>query len=223
MNPLPGKRMEAIIRYACVVGSALAAISCAAVFAVSCMLGVREHTSSGMLIELALFGILTGLTSYLSWGFWQETFPNSTEEIITELEPLNLDSIKFYDVATNYLLGRLRSIRNSGLEFIVFAALCLAIINSSRGNWLSPVEGFGLGLFCLIVGWTPFKIGKYGIRMITTAREADTECRLNALRQLARGRTFRGDPIVAFISQQLDDEDQAAEPVGAEPVGIDAC
>ncbi|HMD53813.1 MAG TPA: hypothetical protein VKJ65_04605, partial [Phycisphaerae bacterium] len=81
-------------------------------------IGVREQTSSGMLIVLPLFGILTVFTSYLSWGFWGESFPNSIEEIIAELQTLNFHSIKFYDVATDYFLGRLRSIRNSGLAFI---------------------------------------------------------------------------------------------------------
>jgi hypothetical protein len=45
--------------------------------------------------------------------------------------------------------------------------------------------------------------------MIVTAQKANTECRLNALRQLAKGRTFRADPIGAFISQQFDDESQS--------------
>ncbi|HMD53814.1 MAG TPA: hypothetical protein VKJ65_04610 [Phycisphaerae bacterium] len=65
------------------------------------------------------------------------------------------------------------------------------------------------GLFFFIVGWTPFRIGKCGMHMIVTAQKADTECRLNALQQLAKGRTFRGDPIGAFISQQFDDEGQS--------------
>jgi hypothetical protein len=203
-----GKKMAAIIRYACAVGSTIATIFCAAVLAISCIMGVRGHTSSGLLIVLPLFGFLTGLTSYLSWGFWQESFPKSTGEIIAELQTLSFHSLKFYDVATGYFLARLRSIRNSGLAFICFAAICLAIINASGGNWQSTVGKFVLGLFCFMVGWAPFTIGKYGIRMIITARNADTECRLNTLRQLASGRTFRGDPIGAFISQQFDDEDQ---------------
>jgi hypothetical protein len=132
------------------------------------------------------------------------------KKVIAKLQTLNFHSVEFYHVATNYFCRRLRVIRNCGLFFIIFAALSLVIVLTTRESWLFDIKFCAFSLFCAIIGWTPFRIGKYGIQMIKTARKADVQDRMNALHFMAAtAKPFRGDPVGAFILQRFGDNNHA--------------
>ena len=129
---------------------------------------------------------------------------NATQKIIAELRPLDLRSVEFYDVAGRYFRRRLRVIRNCGLFFIFFAFVDLVLVYVLWGRWLLNIGNFVSCPISAMIGWGPFQVGRCHILMITTARKASTEHRLNALRQLATG-TFRGDAVGAFILERFND------------------
>jgi hypothetical protein len=131
------------------------------------------------------------------------------KKTIAALQPLSLDSVEFYDVASRYFCLRLRVIRNCGLFIIFLAALSLALVFILWGNWVLNIANFVGSCICAILGWTPYLIGKYEARMIKTARKADTQHQRNALLFMAtKSKSFRGDPVGAFILKQVNSTGQ---------------
>jgi hypothetical protein len=134
---------------------------------------------------------------------------SNQKRVIAELQMLNINSIEFYDAATRYFSVRYRIIRNCGLFFIFLAGISLVPIFVSEVSWVFKVVNL-VGVFLsAMIGQATFRIGKWGIRMIKTARKADSEHRINALCVAANSKPFRGDPIGEFILRQLQNEPNA--------------
>jgi hypothetical protein len=130
---------------------------------------------------------------------------SSQEKVIAELCRLNFRSIEFYDIATRYFSVRYRIIRNCGLFFIFFAGVSLVLIFVSEESWILKIANLVGGCLCAMIGQIPFRIGKWGIWMIKTARKAGEKHQINALRTAANSKPFRDDPIGKFVLRQLQE------------------
>jgi hypothetical protein len=135
----------------------------------------------------------------------------SQKQVISELQTLRFGSVEFYDVACRYFCRRYRVIQNCGLFFMSMAVLYLAIVFMQQGNWLFDIKFCVFTLFFVAIGWAPYRIGRYGIEMIKTARRANTQHQMNALHFIATtSKPVRGDPVGSFVLQQFGDEKHAA-------------
>jgi hypothetical protein len=209
---LISKRTGDILRYACAVASALAAFVFALFSVLLCIAGIEERNVVAFLIGLPLFGLLSGFAAYISWGCWRGDSAKTNQKIIAELQSYKFQSLEYYDIASRHFCRRLRVIRNCGL-FVI----CLGTVFGA-GAWTAwnrkeywHIIGFLAGFFfCARIGWTPYQMGKWGIRSLKTSRKAGLKHRLNALRfAAAKSKPFRGDPIGIYVSQRFD-EDQVA-------------
>jgi hypothetical protein len=87
--------------------------------------------------------------------------------------------------------------------------LFVELIFVSQVPWWFDIVFGVFSLFCAVIGRTPYRIGKFGILIIETARKAGSDHQLNALRQLATG-SFRGDPVGSFVLEQFAHDEHAA-------------
>jgi hypothetical protein len=199
------KRPALILGYACMVSSAFAGFIFVVMLIGLCVEGVHEHFSAALWFVLLLFAFFAFTSFYVARNLWRESFSGSSQSIMAELQIHDFRSVEFYDIATRYFRHRLFVIQGCGLFFIIMAALSVVIVFISDVPWWFDIFLGVSSLFCTAIGWTSYRIGKTGIRMIDSAHMAGTEHQLQALRQLATG-SFRGDPVGGFILGYFRDD-----------------
>ena len=136
---------------------------------------------------------------------------SSQKQVLSGLQTLRFGSVEFYDVACPYFSRRFRVIRNCGLFFMTMAVLCALIVFMQNESWLFDIKFCAFSLLFGAIGWTPYRIGRYGIEMIETARRANTQHQMNALHFIAStSKPLRRNPVGGFVLRQFGDEKQAA-------------
>jgi hypothetical protein len=216
-----GKRTEAMLRYACMIGSTLAGVLFAFLIIVVCIASLHEHVPAGMWFVLPLFGTFAGFALYISHNLWRESFSSSPQRIITKLQAQKLSSIEFYDIAGGYFRRRFHVIQISGLFFFFMALLCVTLVFVSQVPWWFDILLGVSSLFCAVIGRIPYRLGTYGLRMIEAARKLDAPHRIDALHFMAAKKLFRADPVGIFILRLLNDDEPpsntALEPTPTAP------
>jgi hypothetical protein len=197
------KRSETVIRNVCAVFCTLAAVIFNFIFVGMCLASTRTPDFKDWLFALSVLGALAFFSSYMAFCLWRDFLPSSQQDVVAKLQALDFHSIEFYDVATRYFYGRLLIIHNCGLFFVFMAVLSLEFVYLFWGRWNLVVSSIGTFCCSAVISWGPFRIGKYGIRLIKAARRSDTQHQLDTLLLLAKSKPFRSDPVGLFIRKQV--------------------
>lgn len=202
-----GGRAGAVVRYACMVGSALAGALFALPVVLVCIASLHEYIPAGMWYVFPLFGTFAGFAFYISQNLWRESFSSSPQRIVAKLQAHELSSIEFYDIAGSYFRRRFQVIQISGLFFFYMAILFVVLVFFSQVPWWFDIPAGIFSFICAFTGRAPYRIGTYGLQMIEAARRLDEQHRKEVLNFIITKRLFRADPVGIFILRLLNDDE----------------
>jgi len=206
-----GKRTEQILRYASMLGMALAGLFFAFTFVACCIKGIREHIPGAIWFAVVLFGIFAVVAFYIFVNLWRESFSGSPHSVIVQLKAHDFRSLQFFNIAARYFQRRLRVIWVCSMFFAFISVISFLLCFISQVPWWFRMLLVASGSYGVYMCRNPYRLARHGNQLIEAARRLDQHHQLDCLEFMTTNLvTFRGDPVAVYILRLLRHEEPAA-------------